>query len=749
MRIRTCVKCVFYTVFVILTGCFADDPASFLDGTPAISPSPTPTATPITESPTAPPDTPPPSVVPDSPTPPTDGDGDGSLDAQDCAPTDPSSYPGAVELCDGIDNDCDSIVDDGLPLFSYYIDEDGDGVGGSNTVAACLQPSGTATVTGDCTENDADIFPGAPELCDGIDNDCDGAADETFGLYCPDKDGDGFGEDGEACVENCGETSGTVRNNKDCLDSNPNVYPGAPELCDGVDQDCVDAPEVSNLYYSDLDGDGFGDDGASQVELCASHPQFSMVGLDCDDTTALLHPLLVDKNGGSAEGDGSILSPFNSIPLALQAGDDCGQILVMEADYSDPILIMARQLPLTIQPFEADGRIGQSTPGAQAIVIEDSQQLTLKGFDLSCTSQRTSDGGALWISESSDVRLEDISISSCTVKNANGGGMLVQLSSNVVVTRSQFSDNRAGVGGAIAIRGASVWVIDSSFYGNRAESAAGGAIEVRESSSKVPGQLYVEQSEFIDNSAKVYGGALSGENETILEVRDSYFAENQADEQYGGGINNPSLVLRSTFVSNLCPGGNNYADGAGVMLRRSARVANSIFMGNDAYYAGGVDIFEISDTTAHVVEHNTFVDNDSTAGLSLGDTFYIFAADKVTFQNNIVVDLDGGNGAAIYNLDTDVSWTIAYNFVFTSSGSAIGSGLNGVNASVMGQYGNMSEDIRSKPFFVSYEVGSYDTANLRLVSNASAVDAGDPNSAKDLDGTRADMGAYGGPDAAP
>lgn len=754
MPARLRVNCALYLLLVVLTGCFVGEPSTFLDGTVAPSPTEDPTDGPTAKPSESPDDSPTPSLTPSLP-PPTpsvapDEDGDGVPNGLDCAPNDPSSYPDAEEKCDGIDNDCDSNIDDGLPLFTFYLDQDGDGVGGTSTIAACIQPEGTATVSSDCNENDAAVFPEAEELCDGKDNNCDGTADETLGIYCPDKDGDGFGEAGEACVENCGETDGTVRNDTDCLDSNSNVYPGAMELCDGTDQDCQDEPEVSELYYPDLDGDGFGNDSEGTVELCAPHPQFSLVGRDCDDTTALLHPHLVDGEMGSAEGDGTLYFPFDSIPLALSAGDDCGLILVAEGAYAEPVQITDRQMPLSMEPFELHGRIELSTPGNLAMSIAGSKFVTLKGFDFKCTSARSADGGAVQLLNSSDIVLDDVSITSCVAKNANGGGLYSTLSYNVMIKDSRFSDNKAGVGGAIALRGGSLWVSNSVFANNRAESAAGGALEARESSSKVPAQLYIDGSEFTKNSASKYGGALSSENDTVMEVRDSYFEGNQADEQYGGAINSPSLVLRSTFVKNRCPGANNYADGAAVMLRQSARLANSIFMGNTAYYAGGVDIFELETDTAHLIEQNTFVDNDSSASLSLGDTFYIFVADKVTFRNNIVVDLDGGNGNAIYNLDTDLSWTISYNFIYVSSGSAVGSGFSGVNNnSVMGQNGNFGEDIRSKPFFTLYEVGKYDTADLHLVSEASAVDAGDPNAASDLDGTRADMGAYGGPDALP
>ena len=100
----------------------------------------------------------------DDDTAPADSDGDGWLDDEDCWPLNPLAHPGAKEACDGIDDDCDGELGDGLDGRPDELDYDGDGV------AACA---------GDCDDLDAGIFPGAPDACDGIDSDCDGFAEDT------------------------------------------------------------------------------------------------------------------------------------------------------------------------------------------------------------------------------------------------------------------------------------------------------------------------------------------------------------------------------------------------------------------------------------------------------------------------------------------------------------------------------------------------------------------------------------------
>jgi hypothetical protein len=101
----------------------------------------------------------------------------------DCDDNDPTVHPLAPELCDGRDNDCDSAVDEDLPLHTWYRDTDGDGYGEEDLIQTCSSapPFGYAAVSGDCEDVNPAIHPNAEEICDGLDNDCDGEVDE--GLY--------------------------------------------------------------------------------------------------------------------------------------------------------------------------------------------------------------------------------------------------------------------------------------------------------------------------------------------------------------------------------------------------------------------------------------------------------------------------------------------------------------------------------------------------------------------------------------
>lgn len=106
----------------------------------------------------------------------------------------------------------------------------------------------------DCDDGNDQVNPGADEICDGLDNDCNGQVDDVTGIEMwPDLDGDGFGDGSVDPVTDCSEATATATNGDDCDDANAEVYPGADEICDGVDNNCDSTlrPDEGDL---DLDG---------------------------------------------------------------------------------------------------------------------------------------------------------------------------------------------------------------------------------------------------------------------------------------------------------------------------------------------------------------------------------------------------------------------------------------------------------------------------------------------------------------
>jgi hypothetical protein len=159
----------------------------------------------------------------------------------DCDDTNNAIFPGATEICDGIDNDCVGGIDNGLTFVTYYVDADLDGFGTGAGQSLCTNPgAGFAIVAGDCNDTDDQINPDSPEICDGIDNDCAGGIDNglTFVTYYVDADNDTYGTGtGQSLCANPG--AGFVTVGGDCNDNNNQIYPGATEVLDNsIDENC-------------------------------------------------------------------------------------------------------------------------------------------------------------------------------------------------------------------------------------------------------------------------------------------------------------------------------------------------------------------------------------------------------------------------------------------------------------------------------------------------------------------------------
>jgi hypothetical protein len=246
------------------------------------------------------------------------------LEPGDCDDADDGIFPGANEYCNSIDDDCDGEIDedDAIDAATWYLDADGDGFGDAgNTTAACDQPSGYLEDDSDCDDGDADIFPGADEYCNELDDDCDGDIDEVDAktgaapvdapTWYADLDGDGYG-DLDNTTAACDQPSGYLSDSSDCLDTSPESYPGADELCDGLDNDCdgtVDEDVVDGTtWYRDADGDGFGDAASSSSTATCDQPSgYVADDSDCDDGDASVHPYADEHcNGLDDDCDGTV-----------------------------------------------------------------------------------------------------------------------------------------------------------------------------------------------------------------------------------------------------------------------------------------------------------------------------------------------------------------------------------------------------------------------------------------------------------
>ena len=320
-----------------------------------------------------------------------DADGDGMDSCSgDCDDSNPSIYLNAPENCNGLDDDCDGSTDeeDAIDKSEWYADGDGDGFGnGGVSLFACDQPAGFISVSGDCNDGDTSISPNATEMCDGIDNNCDGLSDDadanvdlnTATEFFQDADFDGFGNPLQSTFA-CLPLPGFVTNSDDCDDGNLLRNPNGYEYCNNIDDNCdgaIDELAVdATTYFVDSDGDGHGVlvDQSNGYDLI-SCPTFDAItnlpvnptgyaesNDDCDDGDAAISPsaseictndvdencdghrtagatdvstFLVDADGdgfGSGERDSNgdlayaldlCIQPYGYVPYAQGDGLDC------------------------------------------------------------------------------------------------------------------------------------------------------------------------------------------------------------------------------------------------------------------------------------------------------------------------------------------------------------------------------------------------------------------------------------------
>ncbi len=233
----------------------------------------------------------------------------------DCDDTNTSIHPGATEVCDFVDQDCDGVVDDNaIDAVLWYADADGDNFGNAgSTSLSCRPPTGYVPNDDDCDDGSATVYPGASEVAyDGIDQDCDG-------VDLVDLDGDG--------------TTASWAGGTDCNDTVSIIHPGAPETANGIDDDCDGTVDEGTAWYDD-DGDGWSEDGGDCDDSDASANAGAVETIDrrdedCDGVTDEGTDAYDDDGDGLSEIDGdcndsdSVVSPSRPEVNGNGIDDDC------------------------------------------------------------------------------------------------------------------------------------------------------------------------------------------------------------------------------------------------------------------------------------------------------------------------------------------------------------------------------------------------------------------------------------------
>lgn len=274
-----------------------------------------------------------------------DGDGDGFTSAFDCDDSDAAINPGADELCDGADNNCNGETDESPADGTlFYADTDGDGYGNPDVSLSSCDASvqGYTDNSDDCDDSSNTAYPGGVELCDGLDNDCNGDIDDGAGdilTFYEDADGDGYGNP-DAALEACAAPSGYVADAKDCDDANADISP-------------------ETLWYPDRDTDGYGRSTDSVVS-CEQPTGYSLSNLDCDDEDAGVNPDATEVcDGVDTNCDGKQDNDDLDIDLDGQAPceGDCD-------DFNDQTYYGAIEVCDDGFDNDCDGRLNDTCPGS-------------------------------------------------------------------------------------------------------------------------------------------------------------------------------------------------------------------------------------------------------------------------------------------------------------------------------------------------------------------------------------------------
>jgi len=474
-----------------------------------------------------------------------DADGDRFLSGYDCDDSDAAVNAYATEVCDGIDNNCDGVIDEpaASDASTWYADVDADGFGDArSTTIGCAAPRGYVADATDCDDDAAEVNPGATEACGGADEDCDGAIDELGArgehAWYADIDGDGFGDPASEVVS-CEAPYATITDGSDCDDTDVDVFPGAVELCDERPNDCATA----DIWT--------GADEAGVVSYVATDGVWADVTSSFSAATAATYSL--------ASSGTYAFCPGTWYTKLVGANDSVTILGVYGADVT------------TIENNSGAGSVLSLNQGAVAV----------RGLTLTGGSGTSGYGGAIFAVWSGAVpTAPSLTVDACVLTGNTagqyGGGLATYGAAWVEIANSVITDNTAVLGGGVAVGDdATVIVSDTRISDNLATTTAlggadGGGLWIGDAS------VGMDTCEVSDNEAVGFGGGVSIQGGSLTMV-DSEISGNVASllgavYGYGGGF----YIWQDGVVDLLCDvtrtdeldgvWGNTAEDGGGVAI---------------------------------------------------------------------------------------------------------------------------------------------------------------------------------------